>query len=249
MISASVGFQCPECVSEGRASVREPRTRLGARIPSKAYVSLSLIGICVAAFIWQMLTGVNNVANDFGMFPAAIAANGEYYRLFTAMFLHGSFLHIAFNMYVLYLFGPQLENVLGHVRFGILYLLAGLGGSIASFWFSNPFVVSVGASGAIFGLMGAYAVVGRRLGSDTRQAIGLIGVNLVLGFVISGVDWRAHLGGLVTGVVVAAIFAYAPVRNRVFWQVIGVLAVCAVLAALVIIRDQTLAAELAAGIA
>ena len=245
MTSASVGFQCPDCVAEGQASVREPRTRLGARIPSNAFVTIGLIGACVVAFLWQYVTGINNSAGDFGMFPAAIALNGEYYRLFTAMFLHGSLIHIGFNMYVLYVFGPQLENVLGHVRFAILYLLAGLGGSIASFWFSDPYVLSVGASGAIFGLMGAYAVVGKRLGMDTRQAIGLIGVNLVLGFVISGVDWRAHIGGLITGAAVAAIMAYAPTRNRVLWQVMGVLGVCVVLVALTVLRDQVLTAQLA----
>jgi membrane associated rhomboid family serine protease len=248
MTNAAVGFQCPECVAAGRASVREPRTRLGARIPSKSFVSIGLIGACVAAFIWQNIGGVDQTATSFGMFPAAIAANGEYYRLLTAMFLHGSLLHIGFNMYVLYLFGPQLENVLGHVRFGVLYLLAGLGGSIASFWFSDPYVVSVGASGAIFGLMGAYAVVGRRLGMDTRQAIGLIGINLVLGFVLSGIDWRAHVGGLITGALVAAVLAYAPARNRVLWQVAGVLSVVVLLVALTVIRDQQLVALLAAGL-
>jgi len=245
MTSASVGFQCPDCVAEGKATVREPRTRLGARIPGNSFVTIALIGACAVVFMWQYVAGINNSASDFGMFPVAIALNGEYYRLFTAMFLHGSLIHIGFNMYVLYVFGPQLENVLGHVRFAVLYLLAGLGGSIASFWFSDPYVLSVGASGAVFGLLGAYAVVGKRLGMDTRQAIGLIGLNLVLGFVISGVDWRAHIGGLVTGAAVAAIMAYAPARNRVLWQVMGVLGVCAVLAVLTVIRDQALTAQLA----
>ncbi|MEI6230260.1 MAG: rhomboid family intramembrane serine protease [Actinomycetes bacterium] len=232
-------------MSEGRASVRQPRTTLGSRIPSNSFVTIGLIGACVVVFIWQFLTGINSSANQFGMFPAAIALNGEYYRLFTAMFLHGSLLHIGFNMYVLYMFGPQLESVLGHLRFGLLYLLAGLGGSIASFWFSDPNVVSVGASGAIFGLMGAYIVIMHRLGNDTRQVIGLIGINLVLGFVISGVDWRAHIGGLVTGALVAAIMAYAPARNRALWQVIGVMGVFVLLIALTLVRDQALIAQFA----
>ena len=244
MTSAAVGFQCPECVAQGQASVRQPRTTLGSRIPSNSFVTLGLIGACVLAFIWQYVTGINSSAGDFGMFPAAIAVNGEYYRLVTAMFLHGSLVHIGFNMYVLYMFGPQLESVLGHLRFGVLYLLAGLGGSIASFWFSDPYVVSVGASGAIFGLMGAFLVIMHRLGNDTRQAIGLIGVNLVLGFVMSGVDWRAHIGGLVTGAVVAAIMAYAPARNRVLVQIIGVLGVCAVLIVLTVLRDHALTTQL-----
>ena len=240
-----MGFQCPDCVAEGRASIREPRTTLGSRIPSNSFVTIGLIGACVVAFIWQYVTGINRSAGEFGMFPAAIAINGEYYRLFTAMFLHGSLIHIGFNMYVLYMFGPQLESVLGHLRFGVLYLLAGLGGSIASYWFSDPNVVSVGASGAIFGLMGAYLVIMHRLGNDTRQVLGLIGINLVLGFVLSGVDWRAHIGGLLTGALVAAIMAYAPARNRVLWQVMGVMGVCALLVALTMVRDQALIAQLA----
>ena len=123
MTSAAVGFQCPECVAQGQASVRQPRTTLGSRIPSNSFVTLGLIGACVLAFIWQYVTGINSSAGDFGMFPAAIAVNGEHYRLVTAMFLHGSLVHIGFNMYVLYVFGPQLDRLVL-----VLRPLCGVGG-------------------------------------------------------------------------------------------------------------------------
>ncbi len=159
MTSASVGFQCPECVAEGKASVRPVRTRLGAKVPTKPYVTYVLIALCVAGFGYSTSRGMNEVATDFAMRPAYIAVFDEYYRLFTSMFLHDSLLHIGFNMLVLWMLGPQIENALGHVRFAVLYLVAGLGGSVASFWFSDVAVAAAGASGAIFGLMGAYLVV------------------------------------------------------------------------------------------
>ena len=112
---------------------------------------------------------------------------------------HGSFLHIAFNMYVLFALGPTLERILGHSRYLILYVLAAIGGGVASYVFSDMRTVSVGASGAIFGLMGALVVAGRRLRYDVTQVLVLLGINVVIGFIASGVDWRAHLGGLVTG--------------------------------------------------
>jgi membrane associated rhomboid family serine protease len=129
--------------------------------------------------------------------------------MLTAAFLHDTvFLpHIAFNMYALWLFGPQLERLLGRSRYIALYVLSALGGSALSYAFSGAGMNAVGASGAVFGLFGAFFVVARRLRADTTQIAGLIGINLVLGFVIKGIDWRAHLGGLVTGAAVAAILA------------------------------------------
>ena len=251
MTSASVGFQCPECIADGRASVREPRTVLGARSISRPYVTLTLIGINVVLFGLELLSkadpssGTNAIATQFGMWPIGVAVNNEYYRLFTSMFLHLNVMHIGFNMLVLWMLGPQLEGLLGHVRFTVLYVVAGLGGSVASFWFSAPNVVGIGASGAIFGLMGAYVVVGRALRADISQVLGLIAINVVIGFVGGGIDWRAHLGGLATGALVAAIFAYAPKQQRVLWQVVGVVLVLAVLAVLVTTRDAALTSTLA----
>ena len=245
MTSASVGFQCPECVAEGAAAVPATRTRFGGVAISRPYVTLTLIGINVVVFGWEFLAGVDTVASNWGMWPVGVALDNEYYRLFTATFLHENLLHIGFNMLVLWMLGPQLEVLLGHVRFTVLYLVAGLGGSVASFWFSSPSVVGIGASGAIFGLMGAYVVVGRALRADISQVLGLIAINVVIGFVGGGIDWRAHLGGLVTGALVAAIFAYAPTTQRVLWQVVGVVVVVVALGVLITMRDAALTSTLA----
>lgn len=246
MTSASVGFQCPECVAEGKASVRPVRTRLGAKVPTKPYVTYVLIAACVVVFGLQVtappgrLPGLDAVTEQFALIPSFVALLDEYYRLFTVMFLHASILHIGFNMLVLWILGPQIENVLGHLRFAVLYLVAGFGGAVASFWFSPITVPGVGASGAIFGLMGAYLVLGRRLGADVAQVLGLIAINVVIGFVVPGVDWRAHLGGLATGVAVAFVMAYAPSRHRVASQVAGVVVIVAALALFTLLRDQAI---------
>ena len=246
MTSASVGFQCPECVNAGRATTPSARTALGAQTISRPYVTLTLIGLNLSVFVWELLAGQDAVSNDWAMIPSVIAVYNEYYRLFTSMFVHYGFLHIGFNMLVLWMLGPALERILGHVRYASLYLVAGLGGAVASFWFTDPMTSAAGASGAIFGLMGAYVVVGRRMQADITQVVGLIAINVVIGFVAGGIDWRAHLGGLVTGALLGAILAYAPARGRVLWQVAGVVLVCVLLVAATLVRDQELTRELIA---
>jgi membrane associated rhomboid family serine protease len=252
MISAAVGFQCPECVAEGRASIPEVRTRLGARTITRPYVSIAIIATCVVVYAVQLAQGPA-FDEKFALVPVSVAAHDEYYRLLTSMFMHGSLIHIGMNMLILWLFGPQLESVLGHLRFAALYLVAGLGGAVASFTFSQPYVIdgqsyyplsSLGASGAIFGLMGAYLVIGRRLGTDTTQVIGLIVINVVLGFVIPSTDWRAHLGGLVTGALVALPLAYAPKRTAILVQVVSVVVLLGLLYGAVVLRDQALTTQM-----
>jgi membrane associated rhomboid family serine protease len=201
---------------------------------------MTLIGICVAIFVLQFLTGVNQVAGTWGMWPAAVAINDEWFRLVSSVFLHGSWLHLAFNMYVLYVLGPPLERLLGHARFLALFLIAGVGGAVASFAFSSINTVSVGASGAIFGLMGALVVAGRHLRADVTQVLVLIGINVVIGFIAPGIDWRAHLGGLLTGAAVALVFSKAPTGARqTLVQVVGCAGVVLVLAGAALYRaDQ-----------
>ena len=232
MVAAPVGFQCPECVAGAAARTRQATTPAGGAVISRPAVTYTLIGVNVAIFLAQMAIGINAVAGDWGMWPVGIAIGGEWWRLVTAAFLHGSFLHIAFNMYVLFALGPTLERILGHGRYLTLYVLAALGGGVASYAFSDIRTVSVGASGAIFGLMGALVVAGRRLRYDITQVLILLGINVVIGFFAPGVDWRAHLGGMITGAVVAAIMVYAPRRHRTAVQVTGLLAVVFALAAI-----------------
>ena len=236
MIAAPVGFQCPECVASAAAQVRQPTTVAGASLIARPVVTYALIGINVVVFLVQFTVGVNAVAGDYGMWPVGIAIGGEWWRLVTAAFLHGSFLHIAFNMYVLFALGPTLDRILGHSRYLILYVMAAIGGGVASYVFSDMRTVSVGASGAIFGLMGALVVAGRRLRYDVTQVLVLLAINVVIGFFAAGVDWRAHLGGLVTGAAVAAIMVFPAPRHRMAVQVGGILVLLGLMAALVMWR-------------
>ncbi len=243
MRSAPVGFQCPECIGEAARTVRQPVTVSGGGLITKPYVTWTLISLTVAVFLWQFAVGVGAVAEDYGMWPFGIVLYGEWWRLLTAAFLHGSWLHIAFNMYVLFVLGPTLERVLGHARFVVLYVVAALGGSVASYTFSDPRTVSVGASGAIFGLMGALIVAGRRMRWDITQVLILLGINVVIGFLSPEVDWRAHFGGLVVGALVAGVFVWTPRpfgAVRVLWQTLGVLAILAALVAVTMWRTGQL---------
>lgn len=236
MISASVGFQCPECVHGAAASTPRIKTPIGAPATEKPTVTYALIGINVFAFLLMLVSGIDHTATQWGMFPPSIALDNEWWRLVTSAFLHGGWLHIAFNMYVLYALGPSLERVLGHSRYLVLYLMAALGGAVCSYAFSDVMTVSVGASGAIFGLMGALVVAGRKLRYDITQVLILLAVNFAIGFMAPGVDWRAHVGGLVVGAAVAAVFVLPPARIRVPAQIVGIVALLAVLAIITMVR-------------
>ena len=228
MVPAPVGFQCTDCVSAASGTVRQATTPAGGTPIGRPLVTYILIGITAGIFLLQFTVGIDEVASSWGMWPVGISIGGEWWRLLTAAFLHGSFLHIAFNMYVLFALGPTLERILGHGRYLTLYILAALGGGVASYAFSDMRTVSVGASGAIFGLMGALVVAGRRLRWDITQVLVLLGVNVVIGFLSPDVDWRAHFGGLVIGALVAAVFVWTPPpfqAVRVWWQALGVLAI------------------------
>jgi len=215
-----------------------PTTVAGGALVTAPRVTYALIGINVFLFAIQYAQGVNKVAVEFGMYPVAIAQGGEWWRLFTSAFLHGSFIHIAFNMYVLFFLGPTLERILGHTRFIALYLLAALGGSVASYWFSDIQTVSVGASGAIFGLMGALIVAGRRMRYDIKQVLFLLAVNVAIGFFSPGVDWRAHFGGLVVGAAVAAVMVFPPKRIRMPVQIAGISGLIVALLAFTMLRTN-----------
>jgi membrane associated rhomboid family serine protease len=235
MTAADVGYHCPECVAEGRVSVRTGRTVFGGRIQGGARVTSGIIATCVVLFLAVSVGGAFGGLQRWGMNPLSIALLDEWFRLASSIFLHVNWIHIGFNMYVLFLVGPPLERVLGHGRFLALFLISGLGGSVASYLYSDLRTLSVGASGAIFGLMAAMIVVGRRLRQDVSQVIVLLGINVALGFVLSGIDWRAHLGGAATGAVVALILTTGSGqvgRQRVWQQAVAAAVVLAGLAAL-----------------
>jgi membrane associated rhomboid family serine protease len=245
MRSASVGFQCPECVSEGAKSVRVPRTAFGGRVSmDTSRITQVLIGLNVAVFL--LGSAVPNLDLRFGNLALAQdglggligVANGQYYRLITAAFLHAGLLHILFNMFALAQLGPILEPALGRARFLALYLLSALGGSTMSYWLSSPGQLGVGASGAIFGLFGAYYIVVRRLGGETGPIVVLLVINGVISLT-PGIDWRAHLGGLITGAVIAAAFAYLPRGPRQGVQHAAVVAGVAILLAVAVVVRTT----------
>ncbi|MEU6412598.1 rhomboid family intramembrane serine protease [Microbispora sp. NPDC046933] len=230
MREAAVGHQCPECVRDGSREVRQARATFGGAAVAVPRVTWTLLILNVLAYAAEVLRP-DEVVQRFAMSSAWVYL-GEWWRLITSAFLHApppSFWHILFNMWALYALGPELERRLGSGRFAALYLLSALGGSVAIYLFGTW---AVGASGAIYGLFGALFVVARRLGYDARGALWLIGINVVLTFVVPGISWQGHLGGLVTGTIVAAGFAYAPPRNRTLVQA-GVAA--AVLVALVLL--------------
>lgn len=248
MVPAAVGFQCPECLSEGRKSMRPVRTVYGGTVNRGGIdVTRVLVGINVVMFVLTLATGAgvasgsgdSEIYRRFALMPPLVA-DGDWYRLATSMFLHFGFLHIAFNMWALLVIGSPLEQLLGRVRFLTLYFLSGIGGSLLSYGLGPLGEVAAGASGAIFGLFGAFYVFNRQRGLETGQILGLIAINLVISFTLSGIDWRGHVGGLIVGAAVA--FALAapprgPQRNRLQAAGCAGIAVALVIAGFVATRQ------------
>lgn len=213
MREAAVGHQCVDCVQAGNREVRQARTVFGGAVVVSPRVTWTLLTINVLAYAGEVLAR-DEVIDRFAMSSPHVHYLGEWWRLITSAFLHApppSFWHILFNMWALFAIGPELERRLGSVRFGLLYLLSALGGSVAVYLFG---LSAVGASGAIYGLFGALFVVARRLGYDARGVLWLIAINVLITFIVPGISWQGHLGGLVVGALLAAAFAYAPARNR-----------------------------------
>ncbi|MEV4535530.1 rhomboid family intramembrane serine protease [Asanoa sp. NPDC049518] len=268
MREASVGHQCPECVAEGRRTQRSARTAFGGSAAGRAgTVTKTLIALnVIAAVIGLALYGVDTLIPSGGLFtgqtqwqlsggvlgPSLVDPNtnqvvyegiynGGYYRLFTAMFIHYGIIHLAFNMWALWAVGRALEAMLGRFRFAALYLLAGVGGNVAAF-IIEPNSLTAGASTAVFGLFGAYFVIARKLGGDTRQILVVLVINLVITFTVPGVSWAGHVGGLVTGALVGAILAYAPRDRRTVVQYVGLAVVLVALIGLTVAKVASVTA-------
>ena len=168
-------------------------------------------------------------------------ATGATYQLVTSMFTQVQLFHIGFNMVALWVLGPQLELVLGRLRYVGLYLLSGLVGSAVVYWFSSPTSSTLGASGAIFGLMGALLVMAYKVRADMNQLLVWIGINVAFTFFgRSTISWQGHLGGFVGGVVLAAILAYAPRQRRSLWQGAGFAVVSVLVVVAVVTRTVVL---------
>ncbi|HEX9312472.1 MAG TPA: rhomboid family intramembrane serine protease [Actinomycetota bacterium] len=256
MRPAAVGYQCPECVAEARASFPRRRVQVKFVLGRPGALTTSLLAINLAMFVVEVAVGgARSLAsgpselklfNLGAMYPPAIA-HGQYWRLFTAMFLHAGLVHIAFNMYALYLFGYLIEEAFGKVRFLLIYLVAGLLASVASYTFSDPHAVAVGASGAIFGLLGAWVAYNyRRRGTPAaafqlRWALMLIGINLILGFSIAIIDNNAHIGGLIAGIAAGTLAdGIGPRSTRALVQVLGFAALIGIGVVMTIARTAAL---------
>lgn len=258
MHEASVGFQCPECVREGARTVRSARTPYGGRrTANPGVVTLSLIGL--NALVWLLVTASGAMDGEvlpaLALIPAGAfylvgeqptfvsgVADGAVYQLVTAMFTHVEIWHIGFNMLALYILGPQLEALLGRWRFLALYLLSGLAGSVAVYWLAGVHSITVGASGAIFGLMAALLIVAIRVKGEVQSLLTLVGINLAITVLGSGfISWQGHFGGFAGGLLLALALVYAPRRHRTLWQVGGLVLFGVLLLVAVALRTAMIA--------
>ncbi|GAB2775653.1 rhomboid family intramembrane serine protease [Nocardioides salsibiostraticola] len=272
MRDASVGFQCPTCVSEGAKTTRSGRTAYGGLRPTNASItSIGLILTNVLVWVSILATGGNSSRlvdllalrpNGACIFPgrngvvfeqsqASCAVDqgtwlpgvvdGAYWQLITNAFVHVDLTHIGFNMLMLYFFGPQLEALLGRTRFLALYVLSALTASALVYWLSGEYTATLGASGAVFGLLGALLVVAFKVGGNVQSLVMLLALNAVFTLVIPNISWQGHLGGFLGGAAVAAVLVYAPKPpKRTRFQIAGLtgVAIIAILAA--VVRSLTL---------
>jgi len=199
MVSAPVGWQCPGCL-KGAPTVRRMRDVQGGALGLTAgtpYVTYAILASCVALFLGQQVSDIT----ERGVVASTTVAQGELWRVVTSGFLHGSPIHLLFNMLVLFQLGTAVEARLGRARYLGVYFLSLVGGSIGAMLLQPPATASLGASGAVFGLMGAVVVLSKGGRSPVESSVaGLLVVNLVITFLIPGISIGGHLGGLVAGV-------------------------------------------------
>ena len=257
MVPSAVGHQCPECVRSGSRETRQAALPYGgSRVANPLVDSAVLIGINVAVWVAIMATGGNNspLLHWLPLLPETSRAtdasgqmvlvqgvnNGAVWQVFTAIFTHVAIMHIALNMLSLFFLGPPVTAVLGRARFLAVYFLSGLAGSVVVLYLSHPNGQTLGASGAIFGLMGAFLVIARKLQGNVNQILFWLGINLVFTFTQPGISWQGHMGGLVGGVVATGIIVAVPRGPRralIQWSALGVMAL--VLLVLVLVKVQT----------
>lgn len=240
--SAAVGIQCVDCVHETNKSVPSRRTIFGGVARAgRPLVTIIMMAICVAAYALDLAIPNGFIFQNFAYAP--FLTESEPWRMVTSAFLHSSsFMHIAFNMYALWILGNALEPAFGRARFLAVYLVSALAGSVGVLLLSNLESIDtpvVGASGAVFGLFGALFVVQKKRGGDLRQILVLLAINVAIGFIIPNIAWQAHLGGLIAGALCTVAIAYAPAKNRNLIQWGAMVAVVMVLAALTIYKVST----------
>ena len=241
-VPSSVGVHCVDCARRSQAGHRQPRTLLGGNMVSDALVTKILIGLCVIVYALQILVpglAAQSLELRLGFMP--VVAAQEPWRFLTTAFLHADYMHIGFNMLTLWVLGRTLEPLLGRWRFTSIYLLSALGGSTMIYWLSWPgteswLTLTVGASGAVFGLFSAMFIVQRRFGRDTSGIMALVGINAVVSVLGANISWQGHLGGLLVGGIVSAIYAWAPRGKRKAVGIVGTIVVVIALVALNLLR-------------
>lgn len=261
---AAVGVQCVDCVKQQAKTVRAPRAVFGGSATGgRPLVTQVIIGACAVAYVLQW--AVPNFTGNYDFWPGA--ALEQPIRFLSSAFLHlqGLPFHILMNMWLLWLLGQELEPLLGRARFAATYLLSAIGGSVVYLLMAAPVSYeavengfatkpwyaptwdqgAVGASGAVFGLLGALLVVNKRMRRDNRGLWTLILINAAIGF-IGGLNiaWQDHLGGLLTGAACAAVIAYAPAARRRVLHPLGLVVVAGLLVGLVLLKVSTLPVDL-----
>ncbi|HWS50442.1 MAG TPA: rhomboid family intramembrane serine protease [Microbacterium sp.] len=245
---APVGVICPECMKSERKSEtpsqRKARRRWrgGSSVAptqdGKPIVTYALLAVTSFIGLLQLIPGLGRGISSALLFSAGYLypqLNGgvfEPWRLLTAVFVHGGFPHLALNMLALWMIGRSLEPMLGRARFLALYLIGGLGGSVAVACLDFD-AATVGASGAVFALMGALLVLGRHVGANVTGILVILGINLVMGFFLPGISWQAHVGGAITGALIGLILARTRRREQRIWQIFLLAAVAVLLLVLV----------------
>ena len=245
---AAVGQQCVDCVAEGRRTVRPRTTIAGAKLDTRVIVVPALVVLNLAVYAVTVAQagslGTNDLAPLFGswvLWPAAVVEFGEPWRLITAGFLHYGPIHVALNMLALWILGRDIEPLLGRARFVAVYLLSLFGGSVAVFLFGPVDSGTAGASGAVWGVMGAVLVTVLRLRLNPRPVLAVIAINAVISF-LPGISLFGHLGGFLVGVAATAALLYAPRgRQQLPVQVGALLGIGVLLIALTALRWAQLA--------
>lgn len=245
---ASVGFQCPDCVKQGNATVRRPTAPYGGGIVGRpGLVSLILGLINVVAFVATVATAPGGLTANTGsklfdeleLVPLRVAVDSEYWRLLGSAFLHIGLLHLAGNMLALAIVGPALERVFGWWRFLAIYFVGALGGAVAVYLFGSPYGAVAGASGAIYGLFAATLIVVRKLGLDARFMVLAVVLNFAVSFA-PGISLLGHLGGFISGGLLTLAMVYAPKASRTPLQIMAIGTLVAIIVSLVLIRTDML---------
>ncbi|NIL76179.1 rhomboid family intramembrane serine protease [Rhodococcus sp. B10] len=250
---AAVGQHCVDCIQAANRSAAPVRTVVGAPASSRyGLVTYIIMGLNVLAFAVTAAQSGSLMENTRGsaLFQewalyAPLVATGDVQRVIGSGFLHYGPIHLLVNMFALYIIGRDLEAILGKARYVAVYVVSLLGGSASVLVLESPGAVTVGASGAIFGLLGAQAVVLLRLKRSPTPVLVIIGLNIVISISIPGISLWGHMGGLVAGAAATAAVVFLPSRTRspkVAWA--GVAAVAVVALAIIAVRILDIRAQM-----